>query len=215
MKARRQTRKIKGKNDRKLPEHIPHDNPLFRHEATTRDLFSGSNTNLLSNFRLAALKHADEMLTSDINNWVQLGPTAIPFGQGENTRGPVTGRVTAIVIDPTNPNIIYVGTAQGGIWKTTDGGRNWIATSDQAKSLAIGALVIDPINPNILYAGTGEGNLLGETSYYGCGILKTIDGGKEWKLRGDSGVFNGSRFYRLAVNHKKTIQYCCYHFWSL
>ena len=56
-------------------------------------------------------------------------------------------------------DIIYVGTALGGIWKTKDGGRNWIPTSDYAPSLGIGALSMDPQNPNILYAGTGEGNV--------------------------------------------------------
>src|SRR5206468_12382404 len=80
---------------------------------------------------------------------------------------------------------------------------------DYEKSLAIGALVMDPKNNDILYAGTGEGNLLfGEAeilqqSYYGCGILKTTNGGNEWKDYGgeeNSSPLNGARFYRLAIN---------------
>ena len=57
----------------------------------------------------------------------------------------------------------------GGVWKTKDGGRNWIATSDYAPSLASGALAMDP-NPehtDTLYAGTGEGNLSRETEAIG------------------------------------------------
>jgi photosystem II stability/assembly factor-like uncharacterized protein len=182
------------------------DSPLLRFEATTSDLYSENRGEFLSDFRLSALKHSDEMLTSDseANYWVQLGPTAIPNGQTESTsRILVTGRVTSIVIDPTNPNVIYVGAAQGGVWKTIDGGRNWIAKSDQAESLAIGALVIDPKHPNVLYAGTGEGNLLFRPTYYGSGVLKTINGGETWKVKGGGekgGVFNGARFFRLAIN---------------
>jgi hypothetical protein len=195
----------------KHADQIARDNPWLRHEATTRDLYSGNDTGLLSNFRLAALKHAEQMSVPETytNNWVQLGPTAIPYGQAEAySRILVTGRITSIVIDPTNPNVIYVGAAQGGVWKTMDGGRNWIATSDQARSLAIGALAIDPKNAGILYAGTGEGNYLLKPSYYGCGVLKTTDGGKNWKLRGggegNNSILNGSRFFRLVVSPLQT-----------
>ena len=87
------------------------------------------------------------------SNWLQIGPTAIPDGQSVSTfyyrpvnlPTLVTGRITSIVVDPDDSNIIYVGTALGGIWKTTDGGRNWAAKSDYAPSLGIGALVMAPI----------------------------------------------------------------------
>jgi hypothetical protein len=144
------------------------------------------------------------------SNWLQIGPTSIPDGQSfssynsnDNISTNVTGRITSIVVDPVDSNIIYVGTALGGIWKTTDGGRNWIAKSDYAPSLGIGALVIDPIDHNILYAGTGEGNISLEvsqpSSYYGCGILKSEDSGEIWKLIGDN-IFNGASFYRIAID---------------
>ncbi len=214
---------------------------MLRLRGTTVDMQSGFNQSLQPSMsRLAALKHTRGMPTSVVslspeessftttspapsevpvpsaNRWVQLGPTAVPRGQSaSDVRLLVTGRVTAIVIHPVNPDIIYVGTAQGGIWKTIDGGRNWNPISDHEKSLAIGALVIDPKNHDILYAGTGEGNLFYEAlslqqSYYGCGILKTTNAGGEWKLYGgqdDDGVgggrngpFVGARFFRLAIN---------------
>jgi len=224
----------KTKKIRKKSRELPIDNPSLRHRGTTVDMYVGiDQKNIkLSSFRVTALEHANQMPNSDnagfgvttedkvsvppipgASNWVQVGPTAIPYGQSNSAeRVLVTGRVTAIVAHPSDSNIIYVGTAQGGIWKTTDGGRNWIAKSDYEISLAIGALVIDPnVDPkgnDILYAGTGEGNILfGEAeqlqqSYYGCGVLKTTNGGEEWKAYGgdEDSPLNGARFYRLAIS---------------
>jgi hypothetical protein len=201
----------------------PHD-PVLRHKATTVDVFSGSRDQPLSQLRLDALKDAGEMQSSDSqvsattvpllessitvpplsggSNWVQLGPTAIPFGQTTSrSRVLVTGRVTAIVVDKSDPNILYIGAAQGGVWKTIDAGRNWMAKSDGAESLAIGALAMDPKNHLVLYAGTGEGNIAFQRSYYGIGVLKSTDGGETWRLCGGSiNSLIGSRFFRLAIN---------------
>jgi photosystem II stability/assembly factor-like uncharacterized protein len=133
-----------------------------------------------------------------ISNWVQLGPTVIPNGQTHTkARVLVTGRVTAIVVDPTNTNIIYIGTAQGGVWKTTDGGLNWSAKSDHEVSLAIGALAMDPSDHLILYAGTGEGNFSVD-SYNGNGVLKTKDGGNTWMCLAKR-TFTGTCFGRIAI----------------
>jgi photosystem II stability/assembly factor-like uncharacterized protein len=117
----------------------------------------------------------------------------------------VTGRITAIVIYSLNPDIIYVGTGLGDIWKTTDGGRNWSPISDYEKLLAIGALIMDPKDHLTLYAGTGEGNFALD-SYYGNGLLKITDGGKTWKRYGRD-EFKLARFCRLAINHEKNQQF--------
>ena len=185
-----------------------------------------STTKRLAKLRLAALDHSRRMAGHDVtapivartralsatapagiemvapvsgtSNWVQLGPTAIPKGQTySSARVLVTGRVTAIVVDPTNTNIIYIGTAQGGVWKTTDGGLNWSPKTDNEVSLAIGALAMDPSNHLVLYAGTGEGNFSGD-SYYGNGVLQTSNGGNSWTTLAQS-TFTGTRFSRLAV----------------
>jgi photosystem II stability/assembly factor-like uncharacterized protein len=133
-----------------------------------------------------------------VSNWVQLGPTAIPKGQTYGgQRVLVTGRITSIVVDATAPNTIYCAAAQGGVWKTINGGTSWVATSDNEVSLAIGALAIDPSNHLVLYAGTGEGNFAGD-SYYGNGVLKTTNGGASWTALATS-TFAGTRFSRIAV----------------
>src|SRR5208282_1785045 len=114
--------------------------------------------------------------------WTAIGPmpTVLPGG-GVNL---VSGRVTAIAVDPTNPNIVYVGGAQGGVWKSTNGGANWTTTFDTEKTLAIGSIAIDPSSCaagpcTTVYVGTGEQNFSGD-SYYGAGIYKSTDGGATW-----------------------------------
>jgi photosystem II stability/assembly factor-like uncharacterized protein len=90
-----------------------------------------------------------------------------------------SGRAISIAFDPTNPAIVYVGTANGGVWKSTDSGQTWSAKSDFQRSLAIGALAIDPNDPQRIFAGTGQyGAAVG--TLYGNGILRSIDGGNTW-----------------------------------
>ena len=110
--------------------------------------------------------------------WRSIGPTTI-------NGGAAAGRVTAIAVHPTQNNIVYAGGAQGGIWKSTDGGDSWAAISDGQCSLAVGSITIDPVNPSIIYVGTGEQNNSGD-SYYGCGILRSTDGGSTWTQFGGS-----------------------------
>ena len=81
----------------------------------------------------------------DAVNWNFVGPAPIPLGQTTTTRVPVSGRTIAIAVHPTNADIVYVGTAQGGLYKSTNGGTNWTRLFDfQLESLAIGAITIDP-----------------------------------------------------------------------
>jgi len=104
--------------------------------------------------------------------WDPLGPAPIPNGQTfGGVVNPVSGRVTAIAVHPTNPNIAYVGTAQGGVYRTLDGGATWAPLMDTAQSLAIGALAIAPSNPSLLFVGTGEGNLSAD-SFFGVGLYR-------------------------------------------
>ncbi len=193
-------------------------------KSTNQDKLVGSTTESIADSRFKALKSISELSNKaicGISNWIQVGPTAIPKGNtisnyyywaGLLSRKDVkdalvTGRVTAIVLDPSDSksDTIYVGTALGGVWKTTDGGRNWFPISDDTDSMAIGALAIDPLHSEILYAGTGEGNFAGD-SYYGLGVLKTLDGGKQWSSCGDlqRTLFINSRFCRLVISPNPT-----------
>lgn len=103
--------------------------------------------------------------------WTPIGPFPIPNGQTVGVSTAVSGRTVAIVVHPTNPDIAYVGTAQGGLYRTTDGGASWVPLMDNAQSLAIGTLTLAPSNPEILFVGTGEPTLSG-SSFFGVGIYR-------------------------------------------
>jgi photosystem II stability/assembly factor-like uncharacterized protein len=113
----------------------------------------------------------------DGSTWVQIGPA--PIGTVD------AGRVAAVVIHPRDRNVIYVGAAQGGIWKSTTGGTTWRPLTDDQCSLATGSIALDPLDPDVLYVGTGEQTYSG-SSYYGCGVLKSTDGGASWTQLGGS-----------------------------
>ncbi len=117
------------------------------------------------------MQHARDVFkgtSTTATSWTELGPAPIPNGQTSPTN-PVSGRVTAIAIHPTNPNIVYVGTAQGGFYRTTNGGGSWTQLFDTAQTLAIGSIAISPVHPSIVFVGTGEPNLSLD-SYFGVGL---------------------------------------------
>ncbi|MGB6688245.1 MAG: IPT/TIG domain-containing protein [Terracidiphilus sp.] len=105
--------------------------------------------------------------------WKLIGPEPVSF------YGIDSGRVSALAIDPANPRIVYMGGAEGGVWKSTNGGETWTPIGDTQVTLAIGAIAIDPNNSNTVYAATGEENFAID-SYYGAGILKSTNGGETW-----------------------------------
>ncbi len=96
----------------------------------------------------------------------------------------MSGRVTCIDVNINAPEeIIYVGTAAGGVWKSTSGGFNWEPIFDDQPVQSIGALAVSPHNPDEIWVGTGEGNPRNSHNS-GEGIFKSIDGGKTWKMMG-------------------------------
>ncbi|MCO6492334.1 MAG: T9SS type A sorting domain-containing protein [Phaeodactylibacter sp.] len=100
-------------------------------------------------------------------------------------RGPgnIGARANAVAFHPQDENIIYAGFARGGVWKTTDGGQNWIPIFDGQIFLAIGDIEIDPTNPDVVYVGTGDPNITGYPGI-GNGVYKSTDGGQNWQHLG-------------------------------
>jgi hypothetical protein len=100
-------------------------------------------------------------------SWVPVGPAPIPSGSTS-----YSGRVSAIAVHPTNPDIAYVGTAQGGLYRTLNGGTTWTPIMDSALTIAIGAVAISPSDPTTIFVGTGESTLCGSGCYIGVGLYR-------------------------------------------
>lgn len=116
--------------------------------------------------------------------WTLIGPQpTLPLSNDQFTGYPtVAGRVTALAFDPrdTTDKTIYLGSAEGGLWVTTNGAQTWTPLTDFEPSLAVGSVALDPsTNPTTIYIGTGEENFNND-AYYGAGVLKSTDGGKTW-----------------------------------
>ena len=95
----------------------------------------------------------------------------------------MSGRVAAIAVLPTNPNLVYVGAATGGVWKSTNRGLTWKPIFDDQPVASIGAIAVHPRRPEVVWVGTGEGNPRNSTSV-GRGIYKSLDGGRTWSFMG-------------------------------
>ncbi len=134
-------------------------------------------------------------------SWSPIGPAPIVSGGSR-----FSGRVIAIAVHPTNADIVYVGAAQGGLYRSTNGGVSWTALMDGAQSLAIGAIAIAPTNPEIVYIGTGEPNFSLD-SFFGVGVYRIDNASTTANLSGplnkDSGnvdVFTGRGIGEIIVN---------------
>jgi hypothetical protein len=154
--------------------------------------------------------------------WISLGPAPFPSdasGTGIQDYGWVSGRVTAIAIDPNDVtgNTVFVGGAYGGVWKSTNAGPSssdpasvsWSPLTDDQLTLAVGAIAVQPQNSSpdssksVVLAGTGETNSSVD-SYYGLGILRSVDGGAHWTLITEDGTgthsFAGIGFSQIAFS---------------
>ena len=107
------------------------------------------------------------------SNWEDLGPTYWNQTSGWN---PGVGRLTSVVIDPSDANHIIVGAIQGGVWKTTDGGSNWTVLTDNLSNLRVYSLAMDPTNSSTYYWGANGG-----------AIFKSTDTGATWSAIGSIG----------------------------
>jgi photosystem II stability/assembly factor-like uncharacterized protein len=105
--------------------------------------------------------------------WAAIGPkptsTTAKWGVS-------SGRINAVAVSPADAQVVLAGSSTGGIWRSTDGGANFVPVSDDQADLAVGWLVFAPSNPSIVYAGMGDM----DSSYLGSGVLKSTNGGQTW-----------------------------------
>ncbi|MCK5776283.1 MAG: hypothetical protein KAH25_08905 [Bacteroidales bacterium] len=136
----------------------------------------------------AEMKKAHKMVQQSQSRgyeWELVGPTNIG------------GRITDLEMPADQSDVIYVGAASGGIFKTEDAGSSWEQIFFDVPTISIGDLVIDPQNPDVIYAGTGEANS-SSYSFLGSGVYKSVDAGASWHF---SGLENSAYIGRMIVDH--------------
>ncbi len=143
---------------------------LAREAMRRMDRYSTSETTLVDGSGPRPLDSPDR---PPIGKWRFLGP------------GNIGGRTRVLVIDPTQPKIMYTGGVSGGIWKTYTSGLQWEPIGDDLANIAVNSLVMHPTDRNTLYAGTGEGYFREEVRgtalpLRGDGIFVTHDAGETW-----------------------------------
>lgn len=169
-----------------------------------------------NSFNMTLVEELDKISINQNNaskqsGWLPFGPNVLPPAIDEiSSHG--MGRINCVTFHPTDSNIIYVGVAQGGIWKSINGGLSWTPITDQLPITRISDIAIDPNNPNVIYASVGDYAYLGvalETdgrkrhTHYGIGVYKSIDGGNTWAATGLSLAQNNldaSLIRRVFVN---------------
>ncbi|MCU1239611.1 MAG: glycosyl hydrolase, repeat [Candidatus Acidoferrum typicum] len=93
------------------------------------------------------------------------------------------GRIDDFAVVESNPNIVFAGAASGGVWKTTNNGTTWTPVFDKEAVSTIGDIAIAPSDPSVVWVGTGEPNNR-QSSSWGDGAYKSLDGGKTWQNMG-------------------------------
>jgi len=119
--------------------------------------------------------------------WEPVGPSSMSMTDW--IMGKVAGRITAVAPVPGNEDTVYIGSAAGGVWKTTNAGVSWTPIFDQVGTLPIGAVTLDPANSSSVWVGTGDKNASGGCSgYFGMGVFLSDDAGATWSARNGTGA---------------------------
>ncbi len=198
MQKRREARKlVKGGRIEREEQYLF----MLMYPGTSFPLGSRQKGYELLQEQTAALSSQD----AEAGSWQPVGPAPIKGGNLGDFPIDSVGRTTALLIHPQNPDIVYAGGAQGGVWKTINAGQSWTPLTDGQASLATGSMTFDPNNPNILYVGTGEPHQSTD-AFYGAGILKSSDAGVTWaQLGADKFAGMGIADIVIPPNNANTI----------
>ncbi len=118
---------------------------------------------------------AGEMLSPGVLQWQAIGPAPTTSGFPSNW-GVTSGRINAVAVSPANANLVLLGAATGGVWRSLDGGSTFAPVTDSQVDLAVGSIAFAPSNPAIVYAGMGDVG----GGYLGTGVLRSTDSGATW-----------------------------------
>jgi photosystem II stability/assembly factor-like uncharacterized protein len=152
--------------------------------------FWESHQNILHEYN--TIKHIHDK--TDLSNWTPLGLTA--WVNGNSGYNPGNGRINAVTVAPDNPQVIYVATPSGGVWKTNNGGQSWNTTFDHMPHLGVSAIAIHPDSSHIVFAGTGDRDAYDTKA---TGIYKSTDAGSTWSPSGMN-VINWNSINKILFN---------------
>lgn len=160
----------------------------------------------LLNYQALKGEQISESYNSLNGGWTNISQAASTVGMG---------RAECIDFHPTDPSTFYVGTAGGGLWKTTDGGNNYVPLTDNIPCGGIADVVVNPVTPTIIYILTGAG--LSGQSNPSIGIFKSTDGGVSWNATGFTDSVTNNQVplhgYKLAMQPGNTnVLFACTNF---
>ncbi|HLM01697.1 MAG TPA: hypothetical protein VK400_11630, partial [Pyrinomonadaceae bacterium] len=142
----------------------------------------------------ARLDESSAATTAAVPQWQSIGPQAtesdIP------NWGLTSGRINAIAVSPANPQLILIGAATGGIWRSTDGGTTFLPVTDSQVDLSVGSIAFAPSDNSIVYAGMGDK----ASNYFGSGVLKSTDGGQSWTRVSNATLPSPGRVSQIEVD---------------
>ena len=140
-----------------------------------------------------------------IGKWIPLGPKSMaPTYEPRSGHG--MGRVNCVAFHPTNPDILWIGTPGGGVWKTYNSGKDWEPLTDFLPTLAVSNIAVDPKNPDIVYMSSGDFDTGGMSSSLSYGVFKSTDGGYNWTQTSllNEENFNRSMLRKLIIHPDST-----------
>jgi photosystem II stability/assembly factor-like uncharacterized protein len=128
-------------------------------------------------------------------SWKSIGPKPTTSGFPNNW-GVTSGRINAVAVSPANAQIVLIGGATGGVWRSTDGGTTFAPVSDNHVDLAVGSIAFAPSDANIVYAGMGDK----ASSYLGTGVLKSTNAGQTWTRISNNTLPSLGRISQILVD---------------
>lgn len=160
---------------------------LHFHQSRTRASGKPVTASDLTDLATPINRFSDASRAAD-SAWMPEGPNYItPSKDPASSHG--VCRINCIAFHPTDTHIFWVGIAQGGVWKTTNGGQSWISLTDELPLLRISDIAIDPRHPDTMYISVCDYAYIGialqtdgrkRHSHYGLGVYKSTDGGQTW-----------------------------------
>lgn len=133
---------------------------------------------------------------ADNFSWRSIGPMPSRSAYFDRNWGALSGRINTIAVSPADAQLILLGGATGGIWRSTNGGQSFAPVADNQVDLAVGYIAFAPSNPSIVYAAMGDA----QGGYLGSGILKSTDAGKTWNRVSNASFPSPAGVLKLAVD---------------